>query len=127
MNTLLRTTLFLLLLCGASPAWSEDLVEQFAGSESAVTGEFEVNAPWIIDWLVTSDYRSGISIEVWLIDASDGSNLGYVVNTTGTGNGVKLFDESGRYYLRVNSALVNWNLKVSQLTPEEARSYTPRD
>ncbi|MEJ2534484.1 MAG: hypothetical protein P8008_03200 [Gammaproteobacteria bacterium] len=99
---------------------------QFSGSESTVTAPFEVEAPWIIEWRVTSEYRTGPSIETWLIDADSEANRGYVVSTTGTGEGVKLFEDGGRFYLRVNSSLMNWHLAVTELTADEAAGYTPK-
>jgi hypothetical protein len=114
------------MCCAAWNASGEELVEVFTGNSNAITDEFEVRAPWIIDWRVTSEYRTGASIEVSLVDAEKGPHIGYVLTTTGTGNGVKLFEEGGRFYLRVNSNLVNWTLKVVQLTEEEAELYTPK-
>lgn len=127
MNRITAILLCLVAACAAGGAMAEQRVAEFTGNESTVTRVFEVEAPWIIDWGVASEYRSGTSIEVWLINADDESNLGYVVTTTGTGDGVKLFEEGGHFYLRVNSALVDWRLTVKTLTPDEARQYTPRD
>lgn len=111
--------------CVATNAGGKELVAEFTGDASVTTGEFEAEAPWVIDWRVASEYRAGTTIEVSLIDAEKGAHLGYVLNTTGTGNGVKLFEQGGRFYLRVNSSLVNWTLKVEQLSEEEAGLYTP--
>ncbi len=103
------------------------LVEEFSGDRSAGTAEFEVRAPWIVDWRVASAYRTGTTIEVFLVEAGTGVNAGMLLTTTGTGNGVKLFDEGGRYFLRVNSNLVDWTLRVEELSEEEASRYTPKD
>lgn len=119
--------IFAALCCVALQAAGNEPVETFSGDSSATTAEFEAEAPWIIDWRVTSEYKAGASIEASLIDAVTGSHVGYVLNTTGTGSGVKLFEQSGRFYLRVNSSLVNWTLKVEELSPEEAGRYTPRE
>ncbi len=44
----------------------------------------------------------------------------------GLEDGVRLFNESGKFRFRVNGSLVQWYLKVKQLTPAEAELYTPR-
>jgi len=108
-------------------AAGKTLIQEFAGAQSANTAEFEVEGPWIVDWRVTSEYRTGTSIEVYLVKADSGVNAGLLLSTTGTGNGVKRFDDGGRYYLRVDSYLVHWTLKVEELTPEEAQRYTPKE
>jgi len=115
------------LLSVASGAQGKDLVEEFVGTQSvAATAEFEAQAPWIVDWRVTSEYRTGANIEVSLVDAASGSHLGYVLTTSGTGNGVKLFEQGGRFFFRVNSSLVRWTLKVEELTRDEADRYAPK-
>ncbi|NIV19084.1 MAG: hypothetical protein GWN54_00130, partial [Gammaproteobacteria bacterium] len=63
--------------------------------------------------------------DVSLERAGTGVHVGSVLKTKATGNGVRMFDEGGRYYLRVNSAFANWTLKVVELTREEAEAYTP--
>jgi len=126
MNSRTIATLCLSFSCFLAPAWAEEPVQEFTGSDSAVTPVFEARAPWIIDWEVNSDYRTGPAIEAWLIDADNESNLGYVLNTTGTGHGVKLFEQGGRFYLRVNSSLVRWRFTVSELNEQEAGQFTSR-
>jgi hypothetical protein len=127
MNGKLFIATCLAAACLAGAARAEQEVVQFNGDESTVTAPFEVEAPWIIDWRVTSEYRAGPSIEVWLIDADSEANLGYVLSTTGTGDGVKLFEDGGYFYLRVNSSLMDWHLAVTELTAEEAAAYTPKE
>jgi hypothetical protein len=43
------------------------------------------------------------------------------------GNGVKLFEESGTYQLRIDSDLARWQILVKELTEEEAKQYTPKE
>ena len=109
-----------------STAHSKELVQRFTGNRSTETPEFEVQAPWIIDWLVNGEYPQMVGLEVSLIDASTGHHAGYILKTKYVGNGVRLFDEPGIYRLKVNATLANWILKVEQLTPEEAALYTPK-
>jgi len=103
----------------------DNVVALFRGSESRTTPEFEVEAPWIIDWRVTSREGFELAVDVSLERAGTGVHVGNVLMTKGTGNGVRLFEEGGRFYFRVNSSFANWSLKVIQLTPDEAEAYTP--
>ncbi len=83
-------------------------------------------ARWILDWRLDGDYDSLIALDVTLINARDGSHVGRVLHTKYKGNGVQLFEEGGRYQLRVSSTLARWTFKIEQLTAEEAKEYTPR-
>jgi hypothetical protein len=105
---------------------AKELVRKFTGSRSAETAEFEVQHPWIIDWLVNGDYPQMLAVEVSLIDARTGQHAGYVLKTKYKGNGVRLFEEGGRYRLKVDATMANWILKVEQLSREEAEQYTPK-
>jgi len=100
-------------------------VAVFEGSESRTTPEFEIEAPWIIDWRVTSGEGYELAVDVSLERAGTGVHVGNVLKTKSTGTGVRLFEEGGRYYFRVNSSFANWSLRVIQLTPAEAEAYTP--
>ena len=118
----------ILLLCGISmDASSAELVDKFTGSGSGETAEFEVQAPWLLDWRVNSDYPQMLGIEISLIDAKFGTHAGYVLKTKQAGNGVRLFHEGGRYRLKVDATMAEWTLKVEQLSREEAEQYTPRE
>jgi hypothetical protein len=65
-------------------------------------------------------------IDVSLVEAQTGVYSGYVLKTKYPGNGVRLFNQSGRFRLDVNSSMVNWTFKIEQLTEEEAKLYTPK-
>lgn len=99
----------------------------FQGSASRTTAEFEIEGPWILDWRVTNDGGYELAVDVSLEEAGTGVHQGNVLKTKRTGNGVRLFEEGGRFYFRVNSSFAHWTLKVKALTPEEAARYTPRD
>jgi hypothetical protein len=117
-----------LLLSGISPiAQSSELVRKFTGSDSSETAEFEVRAPWLIDWRVNGEYPQMLGIEVSLIDARTGTHAGYVLKTKQRGNGVRLFDEGGLYRLKIDATMAQWTLKVEQLSREEAELYTPKN
>jgi len=115
-----------LLALAVNLAQAGETVAEFKGSESTVSGEFEVDTPWILDWRVTSSFETSLAIEVNLIEAGTLSHVGTVLKTKSTGNGVRLFQEAGRFAFRVDSTFANWTLKVEQLTPQEAELYTPK-
>ena len=101
-------------------------VAVFKGTESRNTPEFEIEAPWIVDWRVSSNGGYELAVDVSLEAAGTGIHQGSVLKTKHTGNGVRLFDAGGNFYFRVNSSFANWTLTVRQLTPEEAAQYTPK-
>jgi hypothetical protein len=115
-----------LALCAlAVPAQASELVREFSGDRSTQTAEFEVTAPWLIDWRVNSDFPGSMGISVALVNAS-GAYEGRVIKTKAPGNGVRLMQESGRFSFNIDATLAYWTLKVEQLTPEEAKLYTPK-
>ena len=105
----------------------KELISEFKGSESRTTEEFEVKAPWIVDWMTTGDYPGIGAIDVHLVGSQGGQYFGKVVTTKWIDNGVKLFDEGGVYRLKVDSNLMNWTLRVEQLTRKEAETYTLKE
>ena len=113
------------MLSASLPVTSAELVRQFSGKGFATTAEFEVEAPWILDWRVNSDYQKSMAIEIHLVDGTTGFHKGLVLQTKYPGNGVRLFNESGRFRFRISATLSRWDLKVMELTPEEAELYTP--
>ncbi len=106
---------------------SAELVGRFTGSGSSETAEFEVQAPWLLDWRVNGDYPQMLAIEVSLIEAKSGTHAGYVLKTKQRGNGVRLFQQGGHFRLKVDATLAQWILKVEQLSRDEAEQYTPRE
>ena len=111
----------------AAPASAEQLVREFSGSRTIETAEFEVEAPWLVDWRVNSEYESSMGLTIVLLNAPAGTHAGTVVKTKYRGDGLRLMDESGRFRFKVDAVLANWTIKVIQLTPEEARLYEPKD
>ncbi len=111
----------------ATAAHGKDLVRKFTGSRSTETVDFEVRSPWILDWWVNGDYPQMLGLEVSLIDANTGQHAGYVLKTKHQGNGVRLFQQSGRFRLKIDATMSHWVLKVEQLTRQEAELYTPVD
>jgi hypothetical protein len=115
------------LCCFSSVAESSEVIAEFKGSESRTTAEFEVKAPWILDWMTTGDYPGTGAIDVHLVGSQGGQYHGKVVSTKWIDNGVKLFDEGGVYRFQVSSNLMNWTLRVEQLTRKEAEAYTIKE
>jgi hypothetical protein len=111
---------------GGLSASAKTLVREFSGTGTATTAEFEVRAPWILDWRVNSDYQGSLAIEVGLVDAKTGFQSGLILQTKRPGNGVRLFNQSGKFRLRVSATLARWQFKVEQITAAEAELYTPR-
>jgi len=105
---------------------AEELVAEFTGSGNRNSAVFEVEAPWILDWRINSDYNKMISFDLDLVDGTTGILQGNVLQAKALGNGVKMFNTSGKYRFRINASFIRWHLKVIQLTPEEAEAYTPR-
>ena len=127
MNRFLASlTVLVTLCCFAANAYSKELIREFKGSDSKTTTEFEVQAPWIVDWRTNGDYPGHMAVEVNLASVS-GEYLGIVFITKYVDNGVKLFNESGTYVFQVNSSLANWALRVEQLTRKEAEAYKPKE
>lgn len=122
----LLTALVVASSLAALPASSSQLVQEFTGMGAATTAEFEAKAPWILDWRVNSEYQGSMAIEVHLVDGVTGFHKGLVVYTKRPGNGVRLFNQSGSFRFRVSATLARWNLKIVELTREEAELYTPR-
>ena len=126
MNKWMKLLIVATLLPVAFLASASTVVRQFQGSDSTTTAEFKVDGPWLLDWRLNGDYDNLIALDIALIDAATGRHVGQVLHTKYKGNGVKLFSEGGRYQLRVSSTLARWQIKIEQITPEEAELYTPR-
>ena len=123
-----RTSILLLaaLLFFVPNAEAERLVRQFDGTGNTVTSEFDVQGPWLLDWRLNGDYDNMLAIDIMLLEGRTGRHIGQVLHTKRPGNGVKLFNSSGRFKLRIDSTLARWTVKIIQITPEEAEQYTPR-
>lgn len=114
-------------ICFSTVASSKELIVEFQGSSSKNTAEFEVEAPWIVDWRTRGDYPGQMAVQVDLIDATNGEYVGKIMVTKYVDNGVRLFNEGGRYRFQVNTSLASWTLRVEQLTRKEAETYIPKE
>jgi hypothetical protein len=127
MKQLLLTSVVTLVLSTAPLTQAGELVRQFSGSRSTETAEFEVKAPWLIDWRVNSEYPNSMGIAVTLAYGGSGVHAGKVFKTKTPGNGLRLIEESGRFKFKVDAAIADWTLKVIQLSPDEVEQYKPRE
>ena len=123
---LISLTVLVTLWCFAANAYSKELIREFKGTGNKNTAEFEVEAPWIVDWRTHGDYPGQMAVEVNLATVS-GEYIGKIVTTKYVDNGVRLFHESGRYILKVDASLASWTLRVEQLTRQEAETYKPKE
>lgn len=111
----------------SAPASAEELVAKFTDDRSMQTRDFEIDeGPWLIDWIVNSEYPQSMGIGVALVNAKNGVHLGKVVATKVPGNGVRLLTDPGVFYFKIDSTLAYWTIKVIKLTPEEAGLYKPK-
>jgi hypothetical protein len=127
MKRLMITCVVLFFAGGVLNTQAEELIREFSGSRSMETAEFEVKGPWLVDWIVNSDYPTSMGIAVTLAYGVSGYHFGNVFKTKSPGDGLRLIEESGRFKFKVDSAIANWTLKVIQLTPEEAQQYAPKN
>jgi hypothetical protein len=124
---LFKLIVFVAMGCFVSAASSKELIRDFQGSTDKVTADFEVKGPWIVEWFSSGDYPGQMALSVNLVKAGTGEYLGKIATTKYVDNGVRLFTEGGVYRFQVNCSLASWRLRVAELTPQEAKAYTPKD
>lgn len=126
-NIIHRSATFLLFLFIAGSAGSTGVVREFSGTSSTTTVDFEVHAPWILDWRVNGDFPAMLGLQVNLINAKNGAHVGQVVKVSDrAADGVSLFQQSGRYRIRVDSTLARWTIKIEEISKDDAKLYTPK-
>ena len=123
---LISFTVLITTFCFAGQAHCRELIREFKGSGNKTTAEFEVKAPWIVDWRTHGDYPGQMAVEVNLATVT-GEYVGKIVTTKYVDDGVRLFHEGGSYVLKVDSSLASWTLRVVQLTKQEAETYLPKE
>ncbi len=107
-------------------AQGQQAVAEFSGNNNTTTTEFEVKAPWILNWRITGNYTTSVGFELMLLDGKTRMHKGVILRTRRAGNGVKLFQESGSFRFRISSGLATYHLKVEEISEEDAKLYTPR-
>lgn len=123
---ILRLGMLAALLCFATGASGKELIREFKGSGDKTTAEFEVRAPWVLDWVVSSEFEKSMGLQIDLVDASNGHYLGKAVSTRWISDGARLFSESGRFRFEITAKFANWTLRVEKLSRQEAEEYKPR-
>lgn len=123
---LISFTVLTTLFCFTGQAYGKELIREFKGTGNKTTAEFEVEAPWIVDWRTHGDYPGQMAVEVNLATVT-GEYVGKIFTTKYVDNGVRLFNESGHYILKVDSSLASWTLRVEQLSKQEAETYKPKE
>lgn len=121
-----RAVLALLLGVATQDVGAERLIAEFSGTSNRNTADFEARAPWIMDWLVSGEPGQYEVVDIALVNGNTGVFEGVAVRSKTAGNGVRLFEQSGRFYFRVDASMMKWRIKVIQLTPEEAEQYKPK-
>ena len=125
-KTMRRLALIAVLLIASANAQAVETVKVFKGTGDTTTAIFTVEAPWVLDWNLNGDYDAIVALDVTLVEAHTGRYVGRILHTKRKGNGLQLFDQAGKFQLRISSTLARWTLKVQQLEPEERELYTPR-
>lgn len=126
MHKRISLILVAVLAFAAAPADAKTRVAEFKGTGDSTTAIFRVESPWILDWRLDGDFDQLVGLEITLIEAKNSRHVGRVLYTKRRGNGVKLFQTSGLYQLRISSTLARWTVRIEQLTREEAELYTPK-
>lgn len=118
--------MLLALLCLSGVADSIETIREFTGTRSTTTVEFEVTAPWLVDWRVNGEFSNALGFEVALMDARTGLHVGRVTKTKRVGDGIRLFQQSGKFKLRIDASHAKWQILVQEITREEEELYEPR-
>jgi hypothetical protein len=105
---------------------AEELVTEFKGTSSTVTSSFSVDGPWLLDWRVNSDYLYSMAIDIVLLDAETGLQVGRVKHKKEPDNGLRLFEQGGRYKVRIDSSHTRWQVKIIQISKADVERYTPK-
>jgi len=117
-----KRSLILAFLVAASvgaSAGAESPVAEFSGHDSGKTDPFDVKGPWLLDWRIDSEFPDLATTKIQLVDASD-QLVGVVANFRGTGNGLKLFRETGTFRLDVTAENSRWFAQVTEISETAA-------
>ncbi|MEN7343349.1 MAG: hypothetical protein AAAFM81_10420 [Pseudomonadota bacterium] len=118
------TLIVALLALAISGANASEVILKTDGNGNGRTISFETEGPWLLAWRVNSNFRSQSGFELNLINADTGFFDSRILLMRGRGgNGLKLFENRGRFQFEVVSNFADWYLTVEQLTEEEAEAY----
>ena len=111
-----------LILC-ASAAWPADVdAVRFTGDESGRTAVFEMDGPWLLDWSVRNKTNTALptNFEMRLHDVDSGKFVGTIAQFEGTGSGLKLFEDAGRFQIQIVAQNLIWDLQIETVDAQEA-------
>jgi len=100
----------------AAIAGAEPGSVKFSGHDSSTTKDFEVRAPWLLDWQVKSEFPELATFVLRLEDAASGQLLGIVTDFAGTGRGLKLFRKSGSFRLETIGQNADWSVEITEIS-----------
>jgi len=112
----------LLLLSGLSGFATANADEAllFSGSESGRTPVFETSGPWLLDWSIRGDYAQMANFELRLYDAAADEFVGTIAQLEGTGRGLKLFEDAGKWQIQVISEALSWEIEIAEIGSDRA-------
>ncbi|MFK8051813.1 MAG: hypothetical protein AB8F65_02480 [Woeseiaceae bacterium] len=119
-RSLLISCLFAL---ASSTALAGEIILDTKGNGNRQTQTFETDGPWLLSWRVNSDFRNQTGFELNLLNADTGFFDSRILRIRQTGNGLKLFQNTGRFKFEIVTNFADWYLTVEQLTEEEAERY----
>ena len=142
MLKILSSFVTVLFVTIAGTAWSADDQDiLFTGDETGLTGTFEIDGPWLLDWSIHGKSKLSCNFAIWanddakgqpcnfemrLIDASTGDYLGTIAQLEGTGRGFKLFEQPGSYRIDIVSQNINWKLLIRPVDEQMAAELKAR-
>ncbi len=113
-------TVFFVAPLTVAAAETDVPIAKFSGHNSEQTAEFDVKAPWLVDFEVNSEFPDLATTVIRLEDDSD-QTLGTAAAFRGTGRGLKLFRTSGRYRLDITSETTDWRIEISEISETWAK------
>ena len=103
-----------------------ETVARFEGDSNERTPVFETGGPWKLYWYTQSDNTLPKTFELRLYDGGSGDYLGTVTQQRITGNGEKLFEDPGSYWLDVVAENLDWSLVITVIAADEAARLARR-
>lgn len=107
-------------LGGVSAVIADTDTFRFSGQGSDRPPVFTVEGPWMLDWSTRSVFPLLANFEMRLHDGTSGKFIGTVAQLEGTGRGLKLFEDAGKYQLEIVASNVSWDVEISEVSQEQA-------
>jgi len=97
-------------------------IQKLSGKDNGKLPAFTVDGPWTMDWSTRSDSPLLASIDIRLHDGTTGEFIGMVAEIKGIGRGLKLFENAGTFQVVVIGTFVEWDIKIQEISEEQAAS-----